>query len=157
MPGVIQASTSYGTMPYFLCELFSQQREYLLNLNDYKDATSQREVIVFNSRRRWTLRPKAIASAMVTLRNFYISRKGPTQPFYFYDFTESTPMGNYDGTGVDPNGRFLVRFEGKWEQIKTVSQAGTASIQLVELIEGLGAGEGGTYDFSVSASFMFGL
>ena len=141
MPGIIQASLTAVVLPQFLCSMFSQSREYLANVNDYKDGTSQREVIVFNSRRKWTAEARPAGStAMIALRNFYRARKGPTDPFWFYDFSEGPVKNNYDPTGTDENGRFLVRFEGKWEQSQSLNPFGSAKITLVELIEGLGAG-----------------
>ncbi len=77
---------------------------------------------------------------MVSLRNFYRARNGGTDPFWFYDYQEGPVKNNYDATGADVNGRFLVRFDGKWEQSVNVDPFGTATISLVELIEGLGAG-----------------
>ena len=140
MPGIIQASTTAVVLPQFLCAVFTQDREYLANVNTYQDGTSQRELIVFNSRRKWSLQPKVSRAAMVTLRNFYRARRGGTDPFWLYDYQEGPVKNNYDATGADPNGRFLVRFDGKWEQSISLNPFGTATIQLVELIEGLGAG-----------------
>lgn len=152
MPGIIQGNFGTYVLPKFLCELFTQDREYLARINDYADATNQAGLVVFNSRKKWTLRPKVAPSAMVTLRNFYLARTGGIDPFWFYDFSESTPYGNYDDTGTDTNGRFLVRFEGSWQQTHTVSPVGTAAIALVELIPG--DGSVGALDYSKAQSFF---
>lgn len=137
MPGIVQANVSLGVMPQFLSEAFIQEREYLANVNEYADGASQRELVLFASRRKWILKPKAHYSVIVAIKNFFIARKGGMYPFYFYDYTESSPKGNYDATGVDTNGRFLVRFEGPWNQQKTVGQIMAADCRLVELIEGI--------------------
>lgn len=151
MPGIVQGDVRAGVMPKFLCELFQQTREYAGRLDEYADATNDAGLIVFASRRQWVLKPKLAISAMISLRNFWISMSGGVDAFVFYDWTESTPYANYDATGTDPNGRFLVRFEGKWEQANSFSQIGTASITLVELIE---AGTGvGQLDYSTSNGF----
>lgn len=141
MPGIIQASVTAVVLPHFLCSMFSQSREYLANVNDYKDGTSQREVIVFNSRRKWSAEARPAGStAMIALRNFYRARKGPVEAFWFYDYSEGPVKNNYDATGADENGRFLVRFDGKWEQSQALNPFGSAQISLIELIEGLGVG-----------------
>lgn len=138
MPGIIQGSLSTDVLPLFLCKAFTQEREYLININEYKNKESQREVIVFNSRKKWILSSNASATVILALRNFYLARDGGTRPFIFYDFSEGTTKFNYDPTGVSASGRFLVRFDGKWTETFTVSPVGEAAITLVELIEGLG-------------------
>lgn len=155
MPGVIQLSTSAAVLPRYLCEVFTQEREFLANVNDYADASSQRGVIVQTSRRKWTIRPKVKITDLIALRNFWLARKG-TEAFYYYDFTESSPFGNFDITGAAPDGRFLVRFQGPWGQVNTNSPIGVASLQLVELSDN-SAGGSGQLDFSQQSSFLFGM
>lgn len=170
---IIQPEIATTVAPFFLCEAFAQQREYITKVNDYADATSQRDILgnisgnsIATSRRKWTLRPKAkgielnpdgffFGRAIADLRNFYLQQFGPVTPFIFYDFSESIPYGNYDPFGSDPNGKFVVRFDGPWQQVQGNGQVGVASVVLVELVDTSGGNVG--YDFSNTQGFTIGL
>jgi hypothetical protein len=170
---IIQPEVASVVMPFFLCEAFSQSREYLTKINDYADATSQRDILgnipgntIATSRRKWNLKPKSKAIEknpdgffygrdIVALRQFYLQQFGPTVPFIFYDFSESIPYGNYDPFGDDPNGKFVVRFDGAWQQVQNAGQVGVANITLVELVDTSGGNQG--YDYSNPKGFILGL
>jgi hypothetical protein len=66
------------------------------------------------------------------LRDFYDARKGPEEPFYFYDPYETVPKFSYDPTGAATQGHYTVRFEGPWEQAVGLARA-DVEISLVEL------------------------
>jgi hypothetical protein len=55
-------------------------------------------------------------TALVALRNFFDARNGSTEPFYFYDPYDTNPKFSYDPTGVATVGRYIVRFNGDWQQ-----------------------------------------
>lgn len=170
---VIQPESPTVVMPQFLCEMFSQQREYLSKVNDYSDGSSQRDIygnapgFPAFSRKKWTLKPKAkgielnpngyfFGRSISAIRSFYLSQLGPVNPFYFYDFSESSPYGNYDPFGSDPNGRFVVRFDGPWQQVQGQGQVGVASVILVELVD-TSLGGLGIFDFSIVTGHITGL
>jgi hypothetical protein len=67
---------------------------------------------------------------LATFRDFYDARKGPQQPFYFYDPWETNPK--FTSTPSGGTGRYVVRFEGAWEQMVGPGRA-DAGISLVEL------------------------
>ena len=50
------------------------------------------------------------------LREFYDARRGPAEPFYFYDPYETNPKSSYDPTGQVTIGRYTVRFNSDWQQ-----------------------------------------
>ena len=121
MPGIVQGATSVLVLPDFLSQALSKELKYIAKVNDYNDGTSQRDLITFADRRAWTLQPKGQQYAMEALRVFYENVFGPMLPFYFYDFSDSSPAQQvvYDPTGNATLGRYMVRFDGPWEQVFT--------------------------------------
>jgi hypothetical protein len=100
--------------------------------NEYRNGESQRSVQAPNSRKRWRLVKRLAPSQLVTLRHFYAARKGPTEPFYFYDPYETSPRFSHDPTGQAVAGRYTVRFQGEWSQSVGLGRA-DVQIELVEL------------------------
>ncbi len=85
-----------------------------------------------NSRKRWRLAKRLAPATLQTLRDFYDARKGPTEPFYFYDPYESSPKFSHDPTGQTVAGRYTVRFAGEWSQTVSLGRA-DVSIELIEV------------------------
>jgi len=112
MPGNLSAASPSTVLPEGLCLAFEQRRRYEANVNEYANGESQREVKASSPRRAWSQTRALTAAALATLLSFYAARKGGLEPFYFYDPSESTTYGNYDGTGASSNGRFIVAFRG---------------------------------------------
>ncbi len=81
---------------------------------------------------------------LLALRTFYDARSGPAEPFIFYSAYDGVGIGNFDPSGSDSDGRFIVHFAGDWKQELTVGR-GNTSMELIELA--LAAGSG-TLDFS---------
>lgn len=87
-----------------------------MNENEYKNGESQRGLLVATSRKSWKISRRLTSAALATLRAFWDARKGPTEPFYFYDVWETDPQFSYDPTGIELVGRYVVRFDGTWNQ-----------------------------------------
>jgi hypothetical protein len=117
-------------LPLSLSKAFSNSREYAVIENEYKNGESQRSLLTSTSRKSWRMSKRLTPSALATLRTFYDARKGPQQPFYFYDPADSG--FTYDPTGVQTLGRYTVRCEGNWEQTVGPGRA-DVNIALVEL------------------------
>ena len=61
-----------------------------------------------------------------------LARKGPTEPFYYYDPYETNPRFAHDPTGASPYGRYTVRFASAWEQSVSFARA-DVEIELIEI------------------------
>lgn len=132
MPGSVQNAAPLVVMPASLSRAFVHEREYPVLDNEYRRGESQRSVQATNSRKRWRLTKRLTPSQLVTLRDFYDARKGPTEPFYFYDPYETNPKFSHDPTGQSVVGRYTVRFAGPWEQITSLART-DISVELIEL------------------------
>lgn len=69
---------------------------------------------------------------MQALRDFYEARRGPTEPFYFYDPYETSPKFTHDPTGKVVPGRHTVRFAVPWEQSTSLVRT-DLTLELIEL------------------------
>lgn len=114
-----------------LCKTFAHERAYALIENEYKNGESQRSVPAASSRKRWRLTKRLAPAQLQALRDFYDARNGPTEAFYFYDPYETNPKFSCDPTGQALAGRYVVRFNGDWQQ---TSGPGRSDVQ-IELIE----------------------
>lgn len=131
MPGSVQNAAPSTVMPWNLCAAFARSQQYPALENEYAGGESQRSVLASTSRKRWRLAMRLSPARLAELRAFYEARKGPHEPFYFYDVWETNPKFSYDPTGQATQGRYAVRFEGGWEQW---AGAGLADVSL-ELVE----------------------
>ena len=131
MPGSVQNAAPTTVLPFSLCKSFVHERVYPLIENEYKNGESQRSVLATNSRRRWRQAKRLTPALLVALRNFFDARNGSTEPFYFYDPYDTNPKFSYDATGVATVGRYIVRFNGDWQQS---SGPGRSDVQ-IELLE----------------------
>jgi hypothetical protein len=119
-------------MPASLSRGFVNEREYPVLDNEYRRGESHRSVQASNSRKRWRLAKRLAPIALVALRDFYDARRGPTEPFYFYDPCETNPRFTHDPTGQATAGRYTVRFANPWAESTTLFRADLA-IELIEL------------------------
>jgi hypothetical protein len=132
MPGSVENATPLTVLPASLSRAFVHEREYPVLDNEYSNGESQRSVQATNSRKRWRLVKRLTPSQLVTLRDFYDARRGPTEPFYFYDPYETSLKFSHDPTGQAVAGRYTVRFHGEWNQSVGLGRS-DVSIELVEL------------------------
>jgi phage-related protein len=119
-------------LPHNLCRAFSRSQEYPVADNEYRNGESQRSVEATNSRKRWRLVKRLTPDRLQQIRTFYEARKGPTEPFYFYDPYETNPKFSWDPTGVAIAGRYTVRFDCGWEQSCGLGRS-DVTIELLEL------------------------
>ncbi|MCZ2076035.1 MAG: hypothetical protein LC130_13680 [Bryobacterales bacterium] len=132
MPGSVQNATPLTVLPASLSRAFVHEQEYPVVDNEYRNGESQRSVQATNSRKRWRLAKRLTAVQLAALRDFYDGRKGPTEPFYFYDPYETNPKFSHDPTGQASAGRYTVRFAGEWTQSVSLGRA-EVRIELIEL------------------------
>jgi hypothetical protein len=132
MPGSVQNAAPLTVLPASLSHAFTHEREYPVLDNEYRNGESQRSVQAANSRKRWRLAKRLTPLQLAALRGFYDARKGPAEPFYFYDPWETVPKFSYDPTGQATQGRYTVRFNGPWEQATSLAHT-ELSFELIEL------------------------
>ena len=132
MPGSVQNAVPTTVLPHSLCRAFTHERDYPVIDNEYRNGESQRSVQAANSRKRWRLAKRLTPAQLQALRDFYDARKGPTEPFYFYDPYETNPKFSHDPTGQAVAGRYTVRFASAWEETSSVGRT-DVNIELVEL------------------------
>jgi len=116
MPGSVQNAAPVEVLPQSLCRAFVHMREYPVLDNEYRNGESQRSVQAQTSRKRWRLAKRLTPTDLQTLRSFYKARKGPVEPFFFYDPYEAVPKFSHDPTGVSSAGRYTVRFDCEWSE-----------------------------------------
>ena len=132
MPGSVQNAAPLTVLPASLSRAFVHEREYPALDNEYRSGESQRSVQATNSRKRWRLAKRLTRAQLSALRDFYDARKGPAEPFYFYDSYETNPKFSHDPTGQAIAGRYTVRFGGPWEQSTSLTRTDLA-LELIEL------------------------
>ncbi len=132
MPGSVQNATPLTVLPASLSRAFVHEREYPALDNEYCNGESQRSVQANNSRKRWRLAKRLTPAQLAALRDFYEARKGPAEPFYFYDPYETNPKFSHDPTGQAIAGRYTVRFAGPWEQSTSLARA-DLTLELIEI------------------------
>lgn len=132
MPGSVKNAAPLTVMPASLSRAFVHEREYPVLDNNYRQGESQRSVQASNSRKRWRLAKRLAPIALAAIREFYDTRRGPTEPFYFYDPYETSPKFTHDPTGQASAGRYTVRFANPWSESVTLGRTDLA-IYLIEL------------------------
>ena len=132
MPGSVQSAAPSTVFPQSLCRAFVHDRAYPMAENDYKNGESQRSVLATTSRKQWRWAKRLTPAQLQALRDFYEARKGPHEPFYFYDPYETSPKFSYDPAGQATQGRYTVRFNSEWNQSAGPGRA-DVSIELIEL------------------------
>jgi hypothetical protein len=116
MPGSVANAAPSTVLPNSLSLAFAHAREYPVVENEYRNGESQRMTLAAYSRKSWRLAKRLTPVQLQELRAFYIARKGPTEPFYFYDPYETNPKFSHDPTGAATTGRHTVRFDSEWAQ-----------------------------------------
>jgi hypothetical protein len=132
MPGSVQNAAPATVLPHSLCRAFTHEREYPVLDNEYRNGESQRSDQAANSRKRWRLAKRLPPAQLQTLRDFFDARRGPTEPFYFYDPYETNPKFSHDPTGQSVAGRYTVRFVGEWNQTVSLGRS-DVSVELIEV------------------------
>jgi hypothetical protein len=131
MPASVANAAPATVMPNTLCRQFTAARTYAVLQNEYRDGGRQVALRGATSRKTWAIAKRLTKTEVATLRAFFLARLGATEPFYFYDLLDDK-QAVFDATGVNPVGRFTVRFDGGWSQAATMGRV-DVSISLVEL------------------------
>jgi hypothetical protein len=132
MPGSVANAAPSTVLPISLSLAFVHTREYPVIDNKYCNGESQRAVLAVNSRKAWRLAKRLTPTLLQQLRAFYIARKGPVEPFYYYYPHETNPKFSHDPTGAATTGRYIVRFDSEWAQTVALGRV-NVEIALIEL------------------------
>lgn len=127
MPASVSNAAPATVMPLSLNKSFAHARPLPVLVNEYRNGEYQGSALAETSRRSWRLGKLLTATDLATLRTFYFNRKGPHQPFYFYD-----PWSYHDPTGTETTGRYIVRFNSPWNQLKGLTRLST-DLELIEI------------------------
>jgi hypothetical protein len=130
MPGNVAAAAPVEVMPRVLCAGFERSQQWSLLANGYANGEHEAASGLTNSRRTWSLQPRLTPTQVSAVRAFYEDRRGPLEPFYFYDAFESGFI--HDPTGVETAGRYTVRFAAEWQHTTQLGRM-TAAIALIEI------------------------
>lgn len=134
MPGSVSAVSTSAVMPLSFSSAFEHSRGWPARVDEFPNGESFRRNIGSTSRKTWRLAKRLTSDQLATLKAFYLDRKGPQLPFYFYDGTETTPKWSWDATGASSVGRYTVRFANtSWQQAIQLGRHGVPSLELIEV------------------------
>jgi hypothetical protein len=112
-------------------------REYAQLQNQYHDGTVQRSQLAQTSRRMFRLSKRLSAPQLSGLYTFWVSQNGGLAPFAFYnpfEITAGQQIGsNYDASGNNVQGRYIVVFRGNWAQATDLCRTNVQALELVEV------------------------
>lgn len=135
MPAAVAPANPTTVMPYSLAVSFQSTSQWPFQMNIYRDKSAQAASFADSSRRSWAQGKALTVSELQALRDFYLARRKNQQEFYFYDVYETVPpqdAAGYDPTGVKTAGRYVVRFEGEWNESQTLTRT-RVSITLLQV------------------------
>ena len=132
MPNSVLAATPSLVLPWVAAIAFQQSRTYFVDNSRYGDGSMQARAIPTTSRKRWTLTARLKPTDLAALRSFYTGQFGAWKEFYFYDVYETSPIFTYDNTGASGPGRYIVRFDGPFQQSLDLGR-NPAQLSLVEV------------------------
>jgi hypothetical protein len=130
VPGNVQNAGPSGVMPYALCAVFTESREYVQLQSQYHDGTIQRSQLAASSRRTFTVSQRLDATKAAALKTFWDGQQGGVIPFLFYNLIE----GAYDPTGNSVTGRYTVVFRSNWQQTTGLARTDVQNLQLIEVV-----------------------
>lgn len=109
MPGVVSVANPTTVLPYALSASYVESRSSRTRVSGpYGDGRDQRASLVNVSRKVWNISRRTTYSEWIAIRDFYLARRGPLEPFYFYPLA-----AEHDPTGASTTGRYIVRFAGE--------------------------------------------
>jgi hypothetical protein len=130
MPASVQNAVATTVMPFFLARQFTASREVLVQENVYRDGERQLGLLADTSRKTFITTLAMTAAQLTAMRDFFLARKGGSEPFYFYYGPEC--HYSYDPSGLGSEGRYTVIFLSPWEQVIGMGRS-EASVQLIEV------------------------
>ena len=130
MPGNVAAAAPSTVMPAFLSSQFELMSSFECDLNYYADGSGQASAIVTTSRKTWRAQVPCDSALLASLRSFWIARK-KVEPFYFYFWRETVPLGQVDLTGASTVGRYACKFLSDWSEEFTLGRT-TVQVEITE-------------------------
>ncbi len=108
MPGNIQNAALAGVMPYALCTVFSESREFVQLQAQYHDGTRERLQLAQTSRKTFKLAQRLTAGRATAFKAFWDGQEGGVVPFLFYNLAEGihleySPDQNSDAPDAAPS------------------------------------------------------
>ena len=127
MPGSVALAAPSTVLPNTLCSAFEEVRAFATRENGYPNGDYQAAAVSTTARRQWALGKRLTVAQWETLRQFFVARKGPLQPLYWYPL-----RSQYDASGASTTGRITVRFDGSLSRTYEMGRQGV-SLRLIEI------------------------
>jgi hypothetical protein len=127
------------TLPRVLASAFTLEMIYPSRMVEYKGGESEAALAPYvdasagqwPEQRRFRMTCVLPPALLVQLRDFYVARKGPTEPFYYYYPPETNPP--YTPNPAGNTGRYTVRFDGGWNQETGMARSAVDGIGLIQV------------------------
>lgn len=106
-------------MPYSLASAFEVVAFMDAQINEYADGRSTRRALAINPRYTFRITRPLTDQQLDDLRGFYFANErmiARGSPFWFYNVRETIPVFSWDESGSDPIGRYVVVWEGGWNE-----------------------------------------
>lgn len=111
MPANVPAASPTTVLPAHLSRAFERQQYWTVDENEYANGERQSKVGVATPIVSWKITAHLSAAQEAAILAFLEARKF-TEPFYFYDGTETSPKWSHDPSGVVSVGRYVVVAKG---------------------------------------------
>ena len=139
MPGNVAVAAPATTMPRVLASAFALEMGYPARMVEYKGGESEAALEAYvdasagqrPEQRRFRMTCLLPPALLVELREFYVARKGQTEPFFYYYPPETNPP--YTANPAGTAGRYTVRFEGAWTQETGMARSTVGGIGLIQV------------------------
>lgn len=131
MPNNVASAVAVGVLPRILATSFTEELRIEALVNTYPDGASDRKNMAVNPRRYFHLTRALTNAQWSALWDFYLAHKGI--PFYMYNPRETVPPFSYDASGLDPDGRYTVVFDGPWSETTALGR-GQVGLSMREVI-----------------------
>lgn len=130
MPGNVAAAAPSTVMPEFVSSAFELASEFVVDVNGYQDASFQAKALTTTSRKTWRAIIPCTSTLLTSLRSFWSARG--IEPFYYYFWRETSPLGAVDLTGTSTVGRYTVKFNSEWNEENTLGR-NAINVEIVEV------------------------
>lgn len=136
MPGSVANAAPATVFPNLRWLSLSAVSEWATETNEYPDGSSQRRSLPGGTpakpRLRFIGRARLGATAMASLRSFFVARNGKQGATFFYYGPETSPAWSHDPTGTETVGRYTVRFTSDFTMQFGLAR-GEVEIELLEI------------------------
>ena len=117
MPGSVENAAPIHTLPAGLAVMFSRGENYPVLRNVFPSGDSVRGLLGYSTRSSWQQTRRGTPTETEALRDFFVARQGPLEPFYFVDEFGVTKT---------------VRFVNEFNQVLRLGR-GEVSFELIQL------------------------